>query len=198
LLAKFSPIYCAFCIHHITHRRCRFLKPPGSSSCPLLLFDPFAGSSQLLSASGLARCISLAGNNKAAVQQLMSQGVLHAQRLAAAGAFAALPLKAEVVTAAAAAAAEESVPQLLQQQVDGAADLLQMQVHAKPQLQQQQQHGQNQLAQQAHHAGPTSDVEFVLDAQEARQRGGKQLDMSSHADVVDINAVAASTMFTDY
>jgi hypothetical protein len=77
----------------LPHRRCRFLKPAASSGCPLLLFDPFAAGSQLLSVGSLVRCISLAGNRKAAVQQLMSQGLLHAQRMAAAGAFAALPLK---------------------------------------------------------------------------------------------------------
>jgi hypothetical protein len=77
----------------LPHRRCRFLKPAGSSGCPLLLFDPFAPGSQLLSVGSLVRCISLAGNSRAAVQQLMSQGVAHAQRMAAAGAFAALPLE---------------------------------------------------------------------------------------------------------
>jgi hypothetical protein len=91
----------ALCLFLLPYRRCKFLKPAGSSSCPLLLFDPFACSCQLLSFSGLARCISLAGNSsKAAVQQLMSQGVLHAQRTAAAGAFAALPLKQKIGLAA--------------------------------------------------------------------------------------------------
>ncbi|KAF6253994.1 hypothetical protein COO60DRAFT_1703556 [Scenedesmus sp. NREL 46B-D3] len=83
---------------YILTRRCRYLKPAGRS--PLLLFDPFACGTQLLSAGSLARCISLAGNSKAAVQQLMSQGVLHARKMAAAGAFAALPCKLKMPPAA--------------------------------------------------------------------------------------------------
>lgn len=75
-------------------RRCQYLKPTSSSSssppCPLLLFDPFHDLG-LLNISSIIRCISLTGNSKATVQQLLSQGVVYAQRLVEKGAFAVLP-----------------------------------------------------------------------------------------------------------
>ncbi|WIA35310.1 hypothetical protein OEZ86_003765 [Tetradesmus obliquus] len=185
---------------YILTRRCRFLKPPGSSSCPLLLFDPFACGTQLLSAGGLARCISLAGNSKAAVQQLMSQGVAHAQRMAAAGQFAALPLKAgALAVAAAAAAATERVPRGMQQQVDDAADLPDQVKLPPPMMQQQQQQRDGDKLQQLQDwvlqqvAGAGSG-HTVGDMPGPRQRGNGKLDASSHAGVVDINAICRAAV----
>jgi hypothetical protein len=150
------------------NRRCRYLKPPGSSSCPLLLFDPFAGGSQLRSAGSLARCISLAGNSKAAVQQLMSQGLLHAQRLDAAGAFAALPLKSRVVPAL-------SEPRGAEQ--------------AKPQL-------QDKVVQLSQPAQAADDAGVLQGTQESYQQVGEELDGklngSSQVGVVNISAVCAA------